>query len=344
MAKKDSKTKKQVGIAGKLKAAARAVAVEVFGNGKRSGFVSSIEAAKQSGERGQTASGRTGRIVDEPYVGKLGAANMNELRSEKDGRLFAIELLKKIEAECNRAPLYSDIFTMEADAEAPQSPIVREAFDTIYSASEAARRGFFVIITERLGMARDGYFHVEAVEELEREGKIRQAVDRGEPEAASDNPAAEANAAALKSLDGWAGEIYALDDMARRFPQSPLSLTTTRTAALAIMDSLQAMLEGASSVLPEEHAAQGAITYAFASVAEYCERLLEVDDGEGNVIHASLRTKKEIAAELLALVVRAGQAIERAELACGAATVTAGYLHHEGKTDPCRELKPKKVK
>jgi hypothetical protein len=111
--------------------------------------------------------------------GESGDRN-RKLKTQKDGRLFGIELLRKIEAIAKTAPHYTDVFLVPAtdviDGEEfnfpPQAQIVREAFDQIYaSASEEARQGFFV---DRLGTLYVGRTEISAYEHWEAEGRVRE--------------------------------------------------------------------------------------------------------------------------------------------------------------------------
>lgn len=107
--------------------------------------------------------------------------NELKLRTQKDGRLFAIKLLKDIDAVCEGG---GEVQFMAVPWEIvdggrhyypPQSPMIREAFDRIYSeGSDEARAGFFVIITERLGTVCIGELKVSYIEHLERKGRFRE--------------------------------------------------------------------------------------------------------------------------------------------------------------------------
>jgi hypothetical protein len=102
-----------------------------------------------------------------------------ELRTQKDGRLFAIELLKKIAAESANPPFSCVDSDSDEDGENPypaQSPMIREAFDRIFDAPEEARAGFFVVMTEELGgRALGGHIDISALEKWEAEGRMRTA-------------------------------------------------------------------------------------------------------------------------------------------------------------------------
>lgn len=101
------------------------------------------------------------------------------LRTQKDGRLFAIELLKKIEAMSADSP-FSCVDDGPGDDDGPpflfppQSSMIREAFDQIYAAPEDARAGFFVVMTEELGGRGIGHVNLEAYEKWEAEGRMRE--------------------------------------------------------------------------------------------------------------------------------------------------------------------------
>ena len=104
------------------------------------------------------------------------------LRTQKHGRLFAIELLKRIESMSRQSP-FSCVDEAPGDEPdkpyrfPPQSPMIREAFDRIYAAPEEARRGFFVVMTEELGSRGIGHVHLGTFEQWEREGRMRTAFD-----------------------------------------------------------------------------------------------------------------------------------------------------------------------
>lgn len=101
------------------------------------------------------------------------------LRTQKDGRLFAIELLKKIAAMSPGAP-FSCVDDAPGEDDGPrvpfppQSSMIREAFDQIYAAPEEARAGFFVVMTEELGGRGVGRVDLEAYEKWEAEGRMRE--------------------------------------------------------------------------------------------------------------------------------------------------------------------------
>ena len=103
------------------------------------------------------------------------------LRTQKDGRMFAVELLKYIEDERSENGAFS-IIDREPDPVAPketcvyrtgpQSQAIRRAFDAVYAAPEPARHGFFAVMTDYLGQSPDGHFFPSGYEEWEADGKI----------------------------------------------------------------------------------------------------------------------------------------------------------------------------
>lgn len=147
MAKKDDSKGKKGGVKDTLTNVAKNVVVELFGK-SQSGFV----------------------------------ADSKLLQTQKDGRLFALELMKKIENASKSSPHYTGIFsaleTEEVDGKPytfpPQSQMVREAFDWIYAATEGARAGFFVVMTDRLAQLYGGRTNLSAMERWEAEGRMRE--------------------------------------------------------------------------------------------------------------------------------------------------------------------------
>jgi hypothetical protein len=103
---------------------------------------------------------------------------LGSMRTQKDGRLFAMDLLKRIEEPAHRGE-FSAVDTQDDPEEGtfkfpPQSPMIREAFDRIYAADEAARLGFFVVMSEYIGQSVIGHLAEGTLGKWEREGRMRE--------------------------------------------------------------------------------------------------------------------------------------------------------------------------
>lgn len=112
-----------------------------------------------------------------------------KLETQKDGRLFAIELLQNVaalhvigakriqwSAWNARTETECEYGVMSINRKGPQSAILKDAFDVLYSATEEARRGFFTVFTDYLGCFMCGGYEKEPREYLkaERAGEIAE--------------------------------------------------------------------------------------------------------------------------------------------------------------------------
>jgi hypothetical protein len=101
-----------------------------------------------------------------------------KLDTEAQGRKFAIELLKEVERRQRTDEFSATAFghdpiepsQINVYRTGPQSRLIVDAFDVIYSVNEDSRRGFFTIITDYLGTAPSGHFYPEGYEAMESEG------------------------------------------------------------------------------------------------------------------------------------------------------------------------------
>lgn len=106
---------------------------------------------------------------------------MKKLVTVKDGRQFAISLLVDL-VNTNLASS-DDVFSClaKADDEAgsydmpEQTTVIRDAFDRIYSeATEDARRGFWIVITDAFGAAYTiGKMEPETYQQYEDDGRMK---------------------------------------------------------------------------------------------------------------------------------------------------------------------------
>src|ERR1051325_5867391 len=105
-----------------------------------------------------------------------------KLDTVKDGRLFAIQLLRDIKKAARQST--DDPFSCceRADEEIgayvmpPQTTIIRDAFDRVYAEATAeAKRGFWIVITDAFGSSYTvGSMRPETYCDLEREGRMRE--------------------------------------------------------------------------------------------------------------------------------------------------------------------------
>jgi hypothetical protein len=103
----------------------------------------------------------------------------NRLETQAEGRRFAVAFLKKIRDFKKDNSIFAAA-TFEEDEhdgpyltrKGPQSSMIRDAFDRVYAAPEAARKGFFQIITDQLGTAPSGWYDPEGYEQAEERGGL----------------------------------------------------------------------------------------------------------------------------------------------------------------------------
>jgi hypothetical protein len=118
----------------------------------------------------KSSQGKRGKRFDPMKPGRMETA--------AEGRKFAIELLKEIERRQRTDEFGATAFgsdplepqRVSVYRTGPQSRLIVDAFDVIYSVNEDSRRGFFQIITDYLGTAPSGHFHPEGYEDMESEG------------------------------------------------------------------------------------------------------------------------------------------------------------------------------
>jgi hypothetical protein len=129
---------------------------------------------------------------------------------------------------------------------------------------------------------------------------------------------------AANELQNIFGAIFALDDIARRFEQSPFTFITMQESIEALNGSAVARIETLAGKLPRTSEALPYLKEATHSLNDLSEFVLNIGDGgDGQVI--SLRIA---GAAMRGFVVAAGQHIDRAILALGGAGGgTSGYLH-----------------
>lgn len=128
-----------------------------------------------------------------------------------------------------------------------------------------------------------------------------------------------------------AGELYALDDIARRFEDRSFSNFTMLHVIETLTASIAAKLERADELL-----SGGQVNEAHLHSAEAAEILNGIGQFADSVINSDgvLRIPDRVfSLALYELTVRAGMAIERAEVACGTSPSTEYLSGH--RLDPC---------
>lgn len=98
------------------------------------------------------------------------------LRSQKDGRLFAIALLKSLETDVTG--VFASYQRLPGDEAAsrkgPQSDVILRAFERVmYFGTTNALLGFFCVMTDFIGTAQDGYVYPKSFEKWERQGRLQ---------------------------------------------------------------------------------------------------------------------------------------------------------------------------
>lgn len=118
-------------------------------------------------------------------------------------------------------------------------------------------------------------------------------------------------------------ELYALDDLARRYAESPFTHHTLRTAINALANAITDTLDECTERLPSDHDATRALAVARRAMDDATETLSCYADGaDGLLVPVSTASSM-----LRHLVLTTAQSIERAEIACGH-TPTGGYLNN----------------
>jgi hypothetical protein len=137
-------------------------------------------------------------------------------------------------------------------------------------------------------------------------------------------------------LEGTAHKVYVLDDLARRFHRTPFDYITMYEVISSVRSSIKRKLGEALARLPKKHPAADYITTAGATLDTMHKTVVAFYDGEEPTL--PLKTIGEV---MRGFVVKAAQAIEHAELACGKSITTTGYLESPD-SDPCRVPRKKK--
>lgn len=131
------------------------------------------------------------------------------------------------------------------------------------------------------------------------------------------------------------GEIYALTDIALRFEKTPFAVTTTRKATNAFTKTARRGLKECIVGLSDGNQARGEIEGAITALNLIDELMSGVINSSGDfTVPAEI-----VSAGMHKLVVRAARAMERAEIALGERSGTAGYLDDPDldPTLPCTE-------
>ncbi len=99
-----------------------------------------------------------------------------KLRTQKDGRLYAIALLKRIERvpEGEFASYLRCQPKEDTTRDGPQSDLILRAFERVMRVgSPQAVLGFFVVMTDFIGSARVGYVRPESFQKWEQRGILQ---------------------------------------------------------------------------------------------------------------------------------------------------------------------------
>lgn len=124
----------------------------------------------------------------------------------------------------------------------------------------------------------------------------------------------------VEAIEASFSEIYALDDMARRYQKTPLTPITMRVAADALVTQIHVNLKECDDV-DHAHPALRELAQAkttLISMVGLMSSLEEADD--------LLAPKQAVGIAMRAFVVRAAQSLDRAYLACGRTSGYSGYL------------------
>lgn len=156
-------------------------------------------------------------------------------------------------------------------------------------------------------------------------------------EKAAPSKLAAAEEAAALWLEGTACKVYVLDDLARRFHRTPFGYITMYEAISSVRSSFKRKLAEALALLPKKHPAVQYITIAGTALDTMHETLLAFHDGADEAT-LPLKTIGEV---MRGFVVKAAQATEHAEMACGRPHGTTGYLENPD-CDPGRVERKRK--
>jgi hypothetical protein len=155
--------------------------------------------------------------------------------------------------------------------------------------------------------------------------------------AAQPSKLAAAEKAARTVGEATACRIYALDDLARRFHRTPFAYLSMCNVIESVRDSIKFHLDTARAMLPKNHPAIEYITKSGDALDSMCKVVYEFYDGADGAT-MPLKTIGEV---MRGFVVKAAQAIEHAELACGQTMPTMGYVERPD-SDPCRVSRKRK--
>lgn len=98
-----------------------------------------------------------------------------KLQTQKDGRRFAISLLKRIEKiDAGQFSSYRALRGQGITRKGPQSDVILRAFERVmHFGRSPAILGFFCVMTDYIGTARDGHVYPETFEKWERQGCLQ---------------------------------------------------------------------------------------------------------------------------------------------------------------------------
>jgi hypothetical protein len=137
---------------------------------------------------------------------------------------------------------------------------------------------------------------------------------------------------AIELLDFCANDIYALDNIGRRFVGNPFTPMTIAHVVSALAESIRSRLKECDKLLPGPmvHPAHLETAEAFDTLTALEEFMVSMTDDD------DLKTSEQtIGMAIYEMTVRTARAIERAELACGAPVTATEYLKGN-LSDPCR--------
>ncbi len=125
-------------------------------------------------------------------------------------------------------------------------------------------------------------------------------------------------------------ELYALDDFARRYEETPFSSLTMQEATSALITVILGRLQCSAASLPPEHSALREIDRVKQALSALSEFMVATQDEQDPLI-----PKRAMSTAMRALVERAGAALDRAVMECGEHCLVSGYFDGSGE-DPNR--------
>lgn len=130
---------------------------------------------------------------------------------------------------------------------------------------------------------------------------------------------------AAEVLSKCAGDIYALDDIGRRFAGNLFSPLTLASVVEALAASIRSNLEEAQALLPSPLAPPSSAQVEIGAAQDALDALVEVVVAITNDdrLHVTEQTAGMV---IFDLTVGAAKCIERAELACGVVDPSTHYL------------------